>query len=369
MPLPFDPPITSNYTVLTTDDGYSLRIGGGTCYTLTFGTPSGYVDGHYNWITNLDTNSCKFVTLVGGSGFENTIRLWPHQKLFVEKTIDKWSWFKAPRYQLWDNSLVLACDANFGNDAGGDGLSVPFLTPDYALKTINAELDLYYYGAPQVTIQLNDAVNTPYQGIHNPGCPVGKAGNASILMQGNASDPTKTQIGPRSGGGGPLAMFDNSLLQLKNLMLTPQGNTSISMASGAQCWLMGGIIFGDAGSTGADMSLADNSILFVDGNYSKTGNMTFHVQTLNGARFIPKINCSVNILSNCTYNTFVYAQQGSEQNWEPITISNPSHYTMTGNKWYMDTNAGLLTNGVNRDSYFPGSVNGSTGPGNPWGDY
>lgn len=359
---------TGTYNVANGDSGYSIRIGGGNLWELTYGAASGYDDGHYTWVTNLDTGSAKRITLNSGSGFEQSILLWPHQKIFIEKTIDKWSWFKPPRYKLWDSSIVLNVDCVHGSDSN-DGISAPLQTIGYALNNLICDqLDLYFSAAPQITIQLADAVGSLYTGIHFPGCPVGKSGNASILIQGNSSDPTKTQIGPYGGGAGPLAMFDNSLLQLKNLMITPQGGTGISMDSGSQCWLMGGVIFGDSGSTGADMMIRDNSMLFVSGNYSKTGDMGYHVITGGGGKFLPKGAYTMSFSSNCTYNTFAYAQNQSEQDWSNMTINTNSH-TMTGRKWYMDTLALIQTGGTARDTKFPGNTNGSSGPGNPQGDY
>lgn len=116
------------------------------------------------------------------------------------------------------------------------------------------------------------------------------------------------------------------------------------------------------------MLIQDDSIMFVNGSYSKTGNAGFHVTTQHGGRYIPKGNFTVNFESDCHFNTLSLAQGASQQSWGSMSFNDNGH-SVTGRKWYMDTNAGILTGGVNRDTFFLGNSNGATGPGNPYGDY
>src|SRR5215469_15684863 len=86
---------TSNYTVLNTDDGDTIALGGNVFFTLTFNAASGYNADFMVIVLNEDSYSGpssgrgKTIALSGGTNFI----LWPGQSVIILNQNNVWQVF------------------------------------------------------------------------------------------------------------------------------------------------------------------------------------------------------------------------------------------------------------------------------------
>lgn len=160
-----------------------------------------------------------------------------------------------------------------------------------------------------------------------------------------------------------LAFYFGTVIQIKNVTISSNQNC-IDAAWGSKLYILDGVIF--AGSpTGSHIQITMSSHVEIDAPYGIATAAPYHILASDGGsiasgggavtNFLPGVNPAFS-------GAFVYGVNGGRvlaSNWTINTNSN----TVTGKRWQAD-NLGLVQSATGApDTFFPGSVSGSTSGG------
>lgn len=140
---------TGAYTAVNGDKGKTIALSGGTFYTLTLSSPSGYDADYVITIVNEDTGRAKTISPSGMTSFF----LWPGQTCMFVNQNNTWRTIgKSGKWKL-TAGIQLNIDPTNGNDSN-DGLSTgsgnALATIQAAVNIVKNQLDIGSFG---VTVQ------------------------------------------------------------------------------------------------------------------------------------------------------------------------------------------------------------------------
>lgn len=340
--------VTSGYTVLSTDRGYTLACGGSAFYTVTFNAPSGYAANFSVTVTNEDTARAKFISLSGGTSFY----LWPKQSVIVHNQNNVWYVIGQRRWKITTTALTINTDFTNGSDTLGaaDGLATTtgaFKTVNYALSMIRDQLDLkgLYDGTAIYTVVtiLMASGSTDTTTVHySASQAAGNFGNSFII-----------DLNTGTHSGGIECYYGGMAITIQNGTLTG----GLSANWGASIFLGASLTFGSPGSGKGNISVSDGGRIQVLNNYtiSAAHASGYHIRNLGG--YIRVGSITVTVSNNITLAQVVLGDDPGVTDLASVTWSLGGH-TVTGQKYLLSGNHVLRG-----QASVPGSVAGSAGTG------
>lgn len=243
--------ITSNYTVLATDLGKNVALGGNSFYTLTVGAPSGYVSNFAVMISNEDQWSSGRAKKINYTSGGTAFLLWPQQSVLIFRSGSVWR--QSPDFQrarLPSTGITINTDFASGTDTNlaTDGLA----TGAAALKTVNNAFDfvLKYFDWAGITADpgikiLMAASSTDTTAVHfSPHSLVGSQGSNAIRLDGNGST-----IYPASGTA--IGFFYGATVRIRNITLKSDTKSGIAAYTGARIYIEDAVTFAKSANNGA----------------------------------------------------------------------------------------------------------------------
>lgn len=333
---------TANYTLLNTDKGKTLALGGTALFTLTIGVASGFDADFIVRIVNEDNIRAKRITPDGITSF----LLWPHQTMHLYNQNNVWQ-VDRPAYANTNllGSNILNVDEALGDD-DNDGMATsgngPLLTIQRAVNIIQDE----WLGGG--SIQLADGTFTAGANITGS-----LHGQTTIAIIGNPISPGNCII---QVGASAICfnVQDHAGLSLSGMRLVSTGAGAIGI--GARQFSI--VDFGDIQfstmSGGTHISLEDNSVASAIAGYNIIGDAAVHISASR--------NCMVNIPQTVTMNvaraftTFAALNYESELIGAP-TFSGAGVAGTTGTKFTV-----LNYSRIDTTVTYPGNVAGTSNP-------
>ena len=187
---------TANYTLSNSDKYSTVALGGGTLFTLTVNSASGYDANYAVLITNDDSTRGKVLSISGITAFI----LWPLQTVLLFN--DNNTWKLSPNSQRWkvpygtdvtfnwDN--VNGSDSATNDGLGAQGTNGAFLTVQHAWQVVQSVIDPAG-GVTTIQAPLNTSVPITESPTFAGAMQVGVS---EITIQGNVGSPTSCQWQP-----------------------------------------------------------------------------------------------------------------------------------------------------------------------------
>jgi len=233
-------------------------------------------------------------------------------------------------------------DANGGlsNTAGG-----AFLTIQKAIDVI-ASLDLRAFN---VTIQVADGTYTGPVVVNGAWL-----GSGTVTLQGNAGTPANVLVSIT--GGTAISVINGGRLTVKDMKLqTTSGSTYCLYANAGGRINFSNINFGAAGNS--HMRASDTGLVTCDGNYSISGNASFHWRSV-ASGIIRCPNKTVTLTGTPAFTVFASATDGGVMVLNGNTFSGSA----TGTRYDATLN-GVIDTAGGGATYLPGNASGTTATG------
>lgn len=203
-------------------------------------------------------------------------------------------------------------------------------------------------GTWKVTVSGSTTLDLQSSSFVNPFTSAGTVTNGSSIV---------------TSGVDGLAFYFGSVMQIKNITVASNQN-GINALWGSKIYILDGVIF--AGSpAGAHINIQMNSHVEVDAPYGIATAAPFHILANDGASIGSGGSAVINFLAgvNPAFSAaFVYGVNGGRVLTSGWTI-NTNGNTVTGKRWQAD-NLGLVVSASGApNTFFPGSVSGTTSGG------
>jgi hypothetical protein len=335
---------TAAYTLLASDAGDTIALGGSAYYVLTVGPASGFNSDFMCLIANTDTARGKRLTIDGITSF----LLWPGQSVILVNTGS--AWIIHPNFQRWQNSsFTVYVNSSLGND-NNDGQA----TGSGALQTISAAQSLIRQyidtngGPPTIKLDasldypVSSGLNFTYEGV---------VGSSQIYLTGDTGVSITC-----SAGGTCLSVQDRCIITVSNLTLKTSGNgsTAIFVRQLAVCDLIG--VNFDAFTAGLHVSVSTLATCNFLGNYSITGGTSAHITAatysyVNYGSFTCTVSGGLTITNFAIATNFGVINNGGVN----MTFAGAGAGAGTTGTTYIITNGGI----INHSGAFPGNVAGT----------
>lgn len=160
-----------------------------------------------------------------------------------------------------------------------------------------------------------------------------------------------------------LAFYFGSVIQIKNVTVASNQN-GINALWGSKIYILDGVIFAGA-PAGAHLTATMGAHIEVDAPYGIATAAPYHILASDGASISTGAAAAINFLSGVNpafSGAFAYGVNGGRIFMSGWTI-NLNGNTVTGKRWQAD-NLGLVQSGSGvPNTFFPGSVNGTTSGG------
>lgn len=259
---------TANYTIVNSDSGSLIGLGGSTFFTVTFNAATSYDSNFLVYLCNTDSGRGKAIDLDG-----TKYMCWPLQNALVFRIGSEWRIDKPARWKHPGGSLTFNCHAGLGTDTqfATDGLATgasAFQTVSYALGFLYDQLDFSMLNETQCKVLLgaNDSANVH----HSPhSMPPGCSGRANMMIDGGGFT--------MSGGIG--LFFKTAYLTIVNTTFTTQG---INCTEGANCIIgdvgggLSGVVFGSCPGERHIYLTGEQSKFVAFGSYHISGGAGWH---------------------------------------------------------------------------------------------
>lgn len=248
-----------------------------------------------------------------------------------------------------NRTYYVRTDGNDSNDGLSDSSGGAFLTIQKAVDTIANTLDI---GGYTVTVQIKDGTYTSGVTLRNV---VGYASPGNLVIQGNSGTPANVKISTTSAdcfvAAGITTCWDVKNLKVQT---TTSGN-GINVYKGGYI-RFSNIDFGVCANSHIIVGGSKNSIICAIGNYSISGNAQYHINIgLGDAEIIVK---TITFTSNASFTIFAINNSVGMINIYGNTYNLNGH-TVTGQRYYVGSNAYIYTGGGG-ENYFPGDSPGSS---------
>lgn len=349
---------TANYTVLNTDKGKTLALGGSTLFSLTFGAASGYDSNFSVAVINEDTGRGKIIALNGIASFI----LWPSQSIIIYAQNSAWKTLGRARWKPPASSTInFYADFTNGTDTIGatDGLA----TGAAAFKTVeraflNAASEIDFNTESQTLIVVNMADNTTdTTGMHVPvHALVGAQGGAAFKIKGGTNSIISTT------GVDAISAYFGSVLYLQNVTLRSDVN-GLDALWGSKVYL-DGVTFGGGGivPAGGHIAVQGGAQIEQAGTVTFAGNSAYGI--FNSSGQYRTQGQSFAFSADAAFSSaFLFAIGPSYTSFGSTTINLNAH-TITGTRFQISNGAYVATGtGAGSLTYFPGSVAGTVTSG------
>lgn len=373
---------TSNYPIAPTDCSKTVQAGTGSTgqFTITLPSISGFAATCTVTIVNGDTSAGKKL-----SGFPTTMTassmLWPGQSVTVEIVNGAWAAPQNPGRWKVPNGTTFYLDKVNGLDtndclATGAGRACQSFN---GLVRVNMKDQFDFSGVsaePNGTAIIQLANNATGGGGNTTTCSpncysllhlatsfVGWEGSASLVIQGNAGDPSLTVVEDSTGSN--IGAYGFIGLALQNFQVHPGGacGTQIGIESSLQASvkLLGGMILGC--TTSSQMNANRHGRIAANAGTISVGGNGQQLAIVSENSAIDLSSATVSFLANTTYSaqTLNVGMQ-SLININPTTWTLNAH-TITGQRWFATQGSVISTGTGTPNSTIPGNSNGTGASG------
>lgn len=360
---------TSSFTVQTTDCNKTFYFSSTSQATVTVAAGGAFAANCRFWLNNTGvytgSSSARGLMLNGisGAAFINQgATLYPGQKTefsnigassaWVETGYDWRKRWKPPVAPTW------FVDCASGSDSAADGLGTGAganLTVGQSYNRYSNFVD-YSGGAAQAVMTIAGTCGAG-DTLHMAGPLVGSTGNAALVINGSG---TITAI----GGSPCVAGFDGGVVQIAVMNCQGTGGC-VSVATGAKGFINGNITC-NAGANGFQASDSGSRIEWVSGTISlgNSGGASFNqiIAINNDGQWVSDGGTAFSLLGNITIagNGTVQAFGLALLDLSSVTWTLNAH-AVTGTRYFCDQWAVIRGAGGAPNTFFPGSVNGTTG--------
>jgi hypothetical protein len=340
---------TANYTLVNSDKGSTLSLGGSTLFTLTVSAASGYDANFSCIILNEDTSRGKLISINGYSSFI----LWPGQNFILINQNNIWQFRRPGRWVLTASTTFNVNHAS-GVDANNDGLgsgSGAFATIQNAGNVVQAQIDCNGF---QVTIQnVNETFteNVTFNGRLAYGA-------NNVMIQGNNATPSSCVW---QTTGTALASRDHCCVVISGFKLVGTGSGRVGLMAD-QLGILGfqNIDFGTF-TSGVHINIDGNSAVSLEGGtYTVSGNCLYHIDFTGPGWFVPVGGQTVSVPNALTFT--VWLQMLGSGGFFDTTLlysGTGAGAGSTGQKYNVSFNATAVLNGTT----LPGASAGATSSG------
>jgi hypothetical protein len=338
---------TAAYTVLTTDIGKTIALGGNAYYTVTLTAASGYPSNFVVLLLNEDTARAKLVSPNGVTSFY----LYPGQSCFVFNDNNNWVVHGSGRWKKAGAAFFV--DVNNGSDTN-DGLVAgaggAFKTINMAYNTLQNNVDCQ---GGQPTINIAAGTYTESVVIQSQ-----LTGFNFVLFQGAGSSGVLWKPATNVC----LLVGDDAECQVSGIKFDNSGGANncvaISMHQTSVIDILTDINFGNfPGSTSAHISNDKGGYINLPASYIISGSAAFHVQVSSGC-VVTQSGGGTVTLSNNTFTVMYEAILNSVIAFDGVVTYSGAVTTGT-QKYSIDFLSCFSSNG----SAVPGSVAGALGHG------
>lgn len=243
---------TANYTVVQSDQGTTLGLGGNAFFTLTFSAPSSYSTQFLVLVVNEDSFGSGRAKKIAFSSGGTSFFLWPGQTVLIFRVGS--SWRSNPEYQrakLPATGITINTDFTNGSDTdlANDGLATgsgnALKTVNYALLFAHKHFDWAGNASDPGIKILMASGTTDTTGVHfSPHSYVGAQGSNVIRIDGNGST-----VYPASGTA--MAFFFGLVLRIRNIHIKTDAGAGLAAISGAKVYIEDGVSFDKSSIAGA----------------------------------------------------------------------------------------------------------------------
>src|SRR5262245_55071913 len=352
--------LTDNYTLQTSDTSkFFVLNNSSACKILTVAAPAGYNSEHRNTFYNAGSRGWRFQV----SPMPEFI-LWPNQSLILHRHASSaWAILAKPnRWKTQSPTLYVAPPGGTNRSANNDGLGsdAPLDTLDTAVGMVAGnQFDVHFFSQPGLTIRMMDGTHT--SGLHMPSSLKPSAGNETMHITGNSSNPNAVTIADPAAPA--FGFFNDAWVNISNMVLAG-GAGGIAVRDVARARILNGITFG-AMLPGYAHIIAIGGLILPSTfggsqSYSISGGADYHIQCLRGSAFVPELAWTINFTANAAFSQkFILVDEMSTVDFGPITINLNAH-TITGTRYAASRKALLTTPGFSGNGNdFPGSAAGS----------
>lgn len=333
---------TAAYTVVNTDAGSTIALGGAAFYTLTINAASGYNSNFVVMIENEDTRG-KLIAINGYTSFI----LWPKQSFLLFNQNNVWQFDSPGRWRL-ATSQAWNVDHVNGSDSS-DGLAIgagAFSTINHGLAVIQGQVDPNNFA---VALQLATETFTENVAVLGP---TAFGASLSISIIGNASSPSSVVW---QTTGIALTVRDQAVIILAGIKFVGLGSsqTAISVSQNSTVDFSN-MEFGTfAGGTHINV-VGNGQVNYNHGSYTVSGNFSQHIAN-QGPGTIIIANCTVSVPNALTFSSWYFGSGNSFFETASTTFTGTGAGSgSTGSQYIVTEGASALLNGVT----LPGSFGG-----------
>lgn len=249
--------------------------------------------------------------------------------------------------------LNLYVNASTGND-GNNGLTptTAFATPQAAWNYIMARLDI---GAQSVTVNLADGT---YPGFGCAGAPVGQE-SWQVVFTGDAVNPTAVVISGLNQGA--ITVSSGAIIVFKNMRLQSSGS---GFTAGIGLYVTtGGIVQFEnidfAACSDTHLSVQNGEVAAQGLPYTISGNAPYHINcAFAGSLDLAGVQVTLYNSPNWT-GAFINMEVNAVTNLGGAVFNGPA----VGKRYQLSTNAVLMLNGADPDTFLPGNAAGTVTTG------
>jgi hypothetical protein len=352
---------TATYTVLNTDNGKTIALGGAAFYTLSFNGTASYDTGFWVVVVNKDAGRAKWLSIAGTTP---SFYLWPGQSVIVLSQASQWRIIGKTRWKLPPSTLTINTDFVNGSDTLGiaDGLATgagAFKSVEHALSAILDEFDYYGYEVnPTKIIVLMAAGSTDSALIHfSPhATAIGAQGGASIKIDGNGGFITAG-----------MQFYYGAVVEIRNATISSNtaGVNAIDAQWGSKVIIQDGVTFAANAANLAAISVAHGSHVELDADITVSGahtpgagEVSYLFLAVSGGFLQAALALTITLTASITVTNTVLTSECAGADLQNVTWALGGHTVTAVNKYSVTVN-GYLTGSAN----VPGSGAGSANTG------
>lgn len=344
---------TANYSVVNTDKGQTIALGGSAFFTLTFSAASSFDANFSVTVLNEDAGRGKTLAVNGIASFI----LWPGQTATIYAQNNVWIVNAPKRWTPPSGTVNFYADFTNGNDAN-DGLAAgagnAFQTVQRALYHVTNTLDVITIDEVSPIVINMAAGVTDTHGVHWAPHSNLLHGTAGVKILGGAGAIISTT------GVEAIALFYGAVLRIQGVSLrTTTSGAGLAVTRGAKAYL-NAVDWGAC--AGIQMQINTAGQVEFEGGCTISGNGT-NFQNMGTGAIFQTNGAPLTFNANASYSgDFINYGQAAIGNWGSSTINlNAKTVTVTGLRYAVHQNAMAVGTGGGA-TYFPGANAGdSTG--------
>jgi hypothetical protein len=244
------------------------------------------------------------------------------------------------------NSNITIYVATTGNDTNNTGLtaSSPFQTIQKAWNFLRNNYDL---NGNTVTIQIADGNYS--SGLNAIGPLVGQKNASDIIFSGNLTTPSNVLF---NTGANPCFFSSGALFTVQGVKM--QASSNLIWANVFGQILVNNVNFGETATNMAHVLCLNNSLVTITGNYTISGNASYHWYVYDHGTINAFGNISANIVGTPNFMQFAYCTQSANILALNINFTGAA----TGSKYFASLNGIIDLNLRSANTVLPGNSPG-----------